>query len=248
MNRIAGNFEGGEVAAIYRPHRHKRSLQTVRHDAPENNVSEVSPDFSSFATAVRQELTPATPLEQVLAERAIVASWRLHTLTAAETAALEKAGTRRGARSATMRARLIRAERALERALRLFYETRDRRAPRWGKVEPAAAPVRTKETLEPELSAVSNEWPVVPDDEREGPESEEDAAGMRWQDRLVFDFNVSEISPVVKGTWVTAGHVVSLIVDGWTWSDILRTHPELTEDDVRTCLAYTVAQDNGSDF
>ena len=55
----------------------------------------------------------------------------------------------------------------------------------------------------------------------------------RWQDRLVFDSNVSETSPVVKGTWVTVGHVVSLIVDGWTWSDILRVHPELTEDDIR---------------
>lgn len=61
-----------------------------------------------------------------------------------------------------------------------------------------------------------------------------------WQDRLVFDFNVSESSPVVKGTWVTAGHIVSLIVDGWTWSDILRCHPELTEDDIRVCLAYAV--------
>ena len=70
---------------------------------------------------------------------------------------------------------------------------------------------------------------------------------VRWQDRLVFDFNVSETSPVVKGTWVTVGHVVSLIVDGWTWSDILRTHPELTEDDIRTCLAYTVEQDNGDE-
>jgi uncharacterized protein (DUF433 family) len=39
-------------------------------------------------------------------------------------------------------------------------------------------------------------------------------------------------------------HVVSLIVDGWTWSNILRTHPELTEEDIRTCLAYTVAEDN----
>lgn len=61
-----------------------------------------------------------------------------------------------------------------------------------------------------------------------------------WQDRLTFNFDVSESSPVVKGTWVTVGHIVSLIVDGWTWADILRTHPELTEDDIRVCLAYTV--------
>ncbi len=97
---------------------------------------------------------------------------------------------------------------------------------------------------------LSNEWAVIPgdlpaDDPDFAPEPDDDAPHEPWQDRLVFDFNVSETSPVVKGTWVTVGHVVSLIVDGWTWGDILRTHPELTEDDIRICLAYTVAQDDG---
>jgi uncharacterized protein (DUF433 family) len=67
----------------------------------------------------------------------------------------------------------------------------------------------------------------------------------RWHDRLVFDRNVSEHSPVIRGTWITVGQVVSLIVDGWSWSDILRSHPELTDEDLRTCLAYTVAEENG---
>ena len=51
---------------------------------------------------------------------------------------------------------------------------------------------------------------------------------------------------MIRGSWVTVSQVVSLIVDGWTWSDILRTHPELTEDDIRTCLTYTVAEEEGS--
>lgn len=67
-----------------------------------------------------------------------------------------------------------------------------------------------------------------------------DSAGF---DRLVFDPNISTSSPVVRGTWVTAGQVVSLIVDNWTWADILRTHPELREDDIRACLAYTLEQE-----
>jgi len=61
-----------------------------------------------------------------------------------------------------------------------------------------------------------------------------------WMMNLVFDPDVSDTSPVVRDTWVTAAHVVSLVVDGWTWSDILRTHPEITENDLRACLAYTV--------
>jgi uncharacterized protein (DUF433 family) len=41
---------------------------------------------------------------------------------------------------------------------------------------------------------------------------------------------------------VTAAHVVKLIIDGWHWSDILRTHPEIDEDDIRACLAHEVAE------
>ncbi len=72
---------------------------------------------------------------------------------------------------------------------------------------------------------------------------EDPETGARWQERLVLDQNVSETSPVVKGTWVTVSQIVSLIVDGWSWSDILRTHPELTEADIRCCLAYNVEQE-----
>jgi uncharacterized protein (DUF433 family) len=113
------------------------------------------------------------------------------------------------------------------------------------------------------LADLSNEWPVVPRgrsvEDDPGPEVEtETTAGdrkstmpagallaERWGGRLQFDLSVSEDSPVIKGTWVTASQVVSLIVDGWTWSDILRTHPELTEDDIRVCLAFTVAEEKG---
>ena len=76
-------------------------------------------------------------------------------------------------------------------------------------------------------------------------DDEEDPAA--WWERLIYDFAISETSPVVKGTWVTAGHVVSLIVDGWTWCDILRAHPDLTEDDLRACLAFTIEEDRSND-
>jgi Protein of unknown function (DUF433) len=114
------------------------------------------------------------------------------------------------------------------------------------------------------LADLSNEWPVVPRgrrvDDDSAPEVEasaarngdrestmrvEDLLAERWRGRLLFDFSVSEDSPVINGTWVTVAQVVSLIIDGWTWSDILRAHPELTEDDIRVCLAYTVAEEKG---
>ncbi len=67
-----------------------------------------------------------------------------------------------------------------------------------------------------------------------------DEIPVRWQDRIAFDYAVSEDSPVVKGTWVTVSHIVSLIIDGWSWSDVLRAHPELSEDSLRAALAYSV--------
>jgi uncharacterized protein (DUF433 family) len=73
----------------------------------------------------------------------------------------------------------------------------------------------------------------------------DDAIPGRWQGRLTFDRDVSEDSPVVKGTLVTVNHVVSLILDGWTYADIIRAHPDLTEDDIRACLAYDFTMHSG---
>ena len=64
----------------------------------------------------------------------------------------------------------------------------------------------------------------------------------RPSDRLAFDLDVSESSPVVVGTYVTVDHVVSLVVAGRTWADILRAHPELTAADIRACLVYDIEQ------
>lgn len=63
-----------------------------------------------------------------------------------------------------------------------------------------------------------------------------------WSVWLEFNPNVSERSPVVKGTRVTVSHVLSLSIDGWTWVDIIRSHPELTTDDIRACMAYATAE------
>jgi len=61
--------------------------------------------------------------------------------------------------------------------------------------------------------------------------------------RLAMDPNVSETSPCIRGTWVTVAKIIDHIVDGWTWSDVLKMHPEITEDDIRAALAYTIEAD-----
>lgn len=61
-----------------------------------------------------------------------------------------------------------------------------------------------------------------------------------WRNRLVSDPKISEASPVVRGTGVTVAQVVSLVIDGWSWDRIQRAYPELTTDDIRACLSYSV--------
>jgi uncharacterized protein (DUF433 family) len=108
----------------------------------------------------------------------------------------------------------LRAERSLHRALEMLESLR------------AALPVNPVRSAPPS--------PV-----RQGPE---ESPADSWRDRLTFDPKTSDDSPVVKGTWITVDHVISLIVDNWSWADILRSHPELTEDDIRSCLSYAIEQ------
>jgi uncharacterized protein (DUF433 family) len=204
-----------------------------------------SDDFEAFAAEIRRDLSPASRLERVLSDRVVLAAWRLHRLSLAESKAAHKGG-----KLPPITREVLRAESSLETALTVLRDARDERRLRWGQA--AATDSKAGYVLDEGHDDLSNEWPAFPNarevDEPDfdgGPDDdhEDDDAHFLWRDRLTFDLNVSKSSPVVKGTWVTAGHVVSLIVDGWSWSDILRTHPELTEDDVRACLAYTVDQD-----
>lgn len=204
-------------------------------------------DFESFVTTFRRALVPASPLENILADRLILAAWRLQLAST-----LEFDSALAGEDPEPLCRQTSAAEHALGEALELLEASR---AARLGRDDrPAVEPIFDEDDdfggFRPDdLADFSNEWPALPDHDAEDDEDQgaEEGADVspRWQDRLVFDFNVSETSPVVKGTWVTVGHVVSLIVDGWTWADVLRSHPELTEDDVRTCLAYSVEHDHG---
>ncbi len=76
-------------------------------------------------------------------------------------------------------------------------------------------------------------------------EPSDEAADLAWRSRLVFDVSVSETSPVVRGTWITVGQVISRIIDGWRWADLLRAYPELCEDDIRACLAFATEEESG---
>jgi uncharacterized protein (DUF433 family) len=176
----------------------------------------------------------------LISEQVIQAAWRLK-------GALDRQAGRElgdsinpGVEGANGRSTTVdRASRSLRDSLESLDYVRSRQAP----------PASIVPSREFESEIESNEWPIVPtdglDDFLDDPEPIEEET-PNWRDRLVFDFEVSETSPVVQGTWITVSHVVSLIVDGWTWADILRAHPELSEDDIRTCIAYAMAEENSA--
>jgi uncharacterized protein (DUF433 family) len=205
------------------------------------NRSARASEFAAFANDLRCDLNPRGPLERLMADHVVHSAWRLKGTLDRQAARNFgdkpdlKADSPKGPASST-------ADRAA-RSVRDALESLDYLQTRRVSIVPIPAP----DVFEPDL--LSNEWPIVPsedfgDDSIEA-ETQDDEI-PNWRDRLVFDFDISDISPVVKGTWITVGHVVSLIVDGWTWADILRSHPELGEEDIRTCIAYAMAEENAT--
>jgi uncharacterized protein (DUF433 family) len=233
------------------------STMTSRgRSAESDQVHRVS--FEAFALTLREELAPRGLLESIYAERAVLAAWRLREAVEAERAGVVGG---LGADSADLFGHLAddlhrqsdRAERSLGKALVALAEIRGLGRSDRGQ----AAPLDT--TLPPaDVPIVSDQYPTFPESEIDAipaddgdddvfladEPADDDSPMPRWQDRLVFDENVSDDSPVVKGTWVTVSQVVTRIVDGFTWADILRTHPELTEDDIRVCLAFAIEQES----
>lgn len=111
-----------------------------------------------------------------------------------------------------------------------------------GSASGEAIPTRERRTLSTGSAGVfeDSETDAV------GAESSTLSADHLWYGRLAFDTNTSATSPVVRGTGVTVRRVVSMVVDGYRWADILRIHPELDEDDIRACLAYCCEEEGGS--
>lgn len=172
-----------------------------------------TPSYHEFSRRIRVELGESSLLEQVLLDRIVASTWRL-----AQGDELPASGS-----SAAKRAE-SRAERSLHRSLEMLESLRAARAD---------FPVHPKPRRSERVEPVSR---PDPDDSHAEPLCES------WRDRLTFEPRTSANSPIVKGTWVTVDHVISLIVDNWSWSDILRTHPELIEDDIRACLSYAIEQ------
>ncbi|WZO96301.1 DUF433 domain-containing protein [Isosphaeraceae bacterium EP7] len=216
---------------------------------PDTTADSPSIEFEAYAAAVRRRLGAIDSLEQILAERVVIASWNLWVATREELlwlkaeASIEAGDDLLRATFDAVRRDVVRAERSLDRAIEGLERVR----------QLTREPVVADEPRTPSRAARTlARPPVEAAEECEGetaePKADDDTCTEvegAWSDRLVFDADISEASPVVKGTWVTVTQVVSRVVDGWSWAEILRGYPELSEADIRACLDYSVDEMQG---
>jgi uncharacterized protein (DUF433 family) len=66
---------------------------------------------------------------------------------------------------------------------------------------------------------------------------------MDYRDRIVIDPEIRFGKPSVKGTRITVGDVLSYLASGMSEQQILADFPQLTEDDIRACLAFAAERE-----
>lgn len=59
-----------------------------------------------------------------------------------------------------------------------------------------------------------------------------------WRDRISINLNVCHGRPCIKGTRIWVSLILDLLAGGESIEEILKSYPQLTEEDVRACIAY----------
>ncbi len=66
---------------------------------------------------------------------------------------------------------------------------------------------------------------------------------MSWQERISIDPAVRSGKPCVRGTRITVYDVLEYMAGGMSDQEILADFPDLTEADLRACLAFAAARE-----
>ncbi len=61
---------------------------------------------------------------------------------------------------------------------------------------------------------------------------------MNYQDIITIEPGKRGGRPTIRGMRIAVGDVLGWLASGMTHEEILRDYPELTEEDIRACLAY----------
>jgi uncharacterized protein (DUF433 family) len=61
---------------------------------------------------------------------------------------------------------------------------------------------------------------------------------MDWRDRIEVNPKILVGKPVIKGTRLAVEFILDLLAERWTHEQILKSYPQLTQDDIWAVLAY----------
>ncbi|MFL5072334.1 MAG: DUF433 domain-containing protein [Xanthobacteraceae bacterium] len=61
---------------------------------------------------------------------------------------------------------------------------------------------------------------------------------MNYRDIITIEPGKRGGRPCIRGMRITVGDVLGWLAAGMSQAEIRADHPELTEDDIRACLAY----------
>lgn len=61
---------------------------------------------------------------------------------------------------------------------------------------------------------------------------------MNWKEHIVSDKEVLLGKPTIKGTRLSVEHIIGLLAQGWTESQLLESYPRLTKESLQAIFAY----------
>ena len=61
---------------------------------------------------------------------------------------------------------------------------------------------------------------------------------MDWRDRIEVNPKILVGKPVIKGTRLAVEFILELLAERWPHEQILKSYPQLTQDDIWAVLAY----------
>jgi uncharacterized protein (DUF433 family) len=64
-----------------------------------------------------------------------------------------------------------------------------------------------------------------------------------YRERIVLDPEIRFGKPTVRGTRITVGDVLGYLAGGMTEAELLTEFPQLSQDDVRACLAFAAERE-----
>jgi uncharacterized protein (DUF433 family) len=66
---------------------------------------------------------------------------------------------------------------------------------------------------------------------------------MDYRDRIVINPAIRFGKPCVRDTRITVGDVLAYLASGMSEAEILADFPQLTSEDIRSCLAYAAERE-----